>query len=244
MEEPIFNIIRGNHKYPVADFKHLFYLAGSPGSGKTTHLSYIEASALKEEPVLGYELNLKDRCILHIDGEQSPDFYQRGYNNIKTLCGGKNMDRLIYPEDSLASITKVRDREQEMWKIITKYRKDIGVLVIDRLGNFVSDPNNTPEAERLISRLVSVTEWYNCLTIGVHHVTVDSRTGKSLKLFAMLGTLYNQLSPGGMQTFKNSKYYGIAGHKDRYGSYPDLWTQFDEETGFMTAEPYLPYPLK
>jgi hypothetical protein len=76
----IFKVKRGNHVYDVGHWGHYAYLAGRPGHGKSTHVTHIAASALKNDWELGYHIDLQDRNIVVIDGEQPPDLYKRSYD--------------------------------------------------------------------------------------------------------------------------------------------------------------------
>lgn len=242
-EEPIFKVKRGDYLYDVGHWNHLCYMAGAPGTGKTTQLAYLTAAALSGEVIGGYRIDLQDRTVLLLDGEQPQDLYMRGKTKIEYLTKGKGMDRLIYPEQTLASITKVKDREQEMWEIVMKHHKDLGILIIDRIGNFISDINSQVQSERLISKLLAVTEATNCLPIVVSHMTID-KWGNPYKLYGTLGSIINQLFSEGLMTMKRSKYFGLVNHKVRYKPYPQLWAQVDDETGLLVPERYCPYDLK
>lgn len=243
VEEPIFKVQRGDYLYDVGHWGHLCYMAGSPGSSKTTQLDYLTAAAISGETILGYKIDLQGRSVLRIDGEMPQDLYMRGKARIEHLCKGKGLDQLIYPDQTLASITKVRDREQEMWEIVMKHHKDLGILIIDRIGNFISDINSQVQSEKLISKLLAVTEATNCLPIVVSHMTID-KWGNPYKLYGTLGSMINQLFSEGLMTCKRSKYFGLINHKLRYKPYPQLWAQVDDETGLLIPERYCPYDLK
>lgn len=236
--DPIFKVKRGNHVYNVGHWGHMAYLAGSPGSGKSTHLTYAAASALKNDWVLGYKIDLQNRNVIVIDGEQPPDLYQAALQRIGDKCGGENMDRLIFPNESLASITRVADRRNEMLQLLTKHKKDLGVVLIDRIGNFVSDPNNARESESLQAKLMTIMEMTRCMMVLVCHVTMN-KFATETKLFGMQGTFIKQSASWGLLTQKQSKYMGLLPDKTRYGSFPPLWAQY--KSGELHEEKYCPF---
>jgi hypothetical protein len=236
----IFKVKRGNHVYDVGHWGHYAYLAGRPGHGKSTHVTHMAASALKNDWELGYHIDLQDRNIVVIDGEQPPDLYKRSFDRIGEMAGGLNMDRLIYPEESLASIPNVREKKGEMFKILRKNAKDLGVVFIDRVGNFVTNPNDARESDKLHTELLSITEKTNCLMILLCHIT-PSKWGNTeeVKLFGMQGTQIKASASWGLLAFKQSKYFGLLPDKTRYGSFPPQWAIY-KNNGLIPL-PYCPF---
>jgi hypothetical protein len=236
--DPVFKVKRGNHEYPVGHWGHLAYLAGLPGAGKSTHLTHMVASALKNDWELGYKINLQDRNVVVIDGEQPPDLYKRSYDRIGELSGGINMDRLIFPPESLASISKVKDRQKAMFEILLQNADDLGVVFIDRIGNFVSDPNNARDSETLQTQLLSITEKTNCLMILVCHVTLG-KFQQETKLFGMQGSFIKQSASWGLLAVKQARYFGVLGDKTRYKHFPPMWSEYKNDQ--LEALPYFPF---
>lgn len=237
--DPIFKVRRGNYVYPVGHLGHFAYWAGAPGSGKSTNLCYAAASALKEDWVLDYRIDLKGRSVLIVDGEQPPDLYKRSIDRIYKLCEGLNTDRLIFSEESFCAITNVKDRRREMLEFLIKHQKDAGVIFIDRIANFVADPNNTRESEGLQSALLKISDKFKPLMIPVFHTTPQKYGGGETKLFGMQGSLAKQISSWGILNVKQSKYFGVLCDKSRYGAFPPMWCQFKH--GELIQEPYCPF---
>ncbi len=225
---------RGNYKYNVADWGHLGYFGGKPGSMKTTTIRYLIAAGLSGEEKLNFEFDLGDRAIIVADGEQPEDLFESGMHDILRIAGKQHDNRLIAA--SYTEMTNPLERYNDLLHLINRHRRDVGMVVMDGLANFMYNPNDRFETMNILREFDLLAKKLKFIPLMVNHLT--DKNDKTTKLFGVAGTEVDKLASWGFINEQQSKYYGLKKGKFRFKQFPNLW--FTRTGNDLIPEPYFP----
>ncbi len=222
----LFQIRSGNYWQNVGHYEQLGFIGGPPGSMKSTILRYIAAAGSQDCEPFGFRLNLGDKRIVWFDGEQPRDIVVNSINHIKDLanCGEQKVDVLSYLDMyELNGITAEgmsipAARRKEMWRILREdirihQNKEIGVIVVDNLANFVTSVMDWTAVETFLGQLMTIAKRYKCMVLILSHITKDGE-----KLFGAGGTKLLECSSWGLRMSKQQQFFQLAEMKLRYGT--------------------------
>lgn len=228
---------RGNTWYNFGHWGHLAAVAGPPGTMKSTLLRNFCAAGLSGKECFQMTFDLGDRLIIWADGQQPPDIFADAQKQLLKLAGMDHCDRMIAMNYS--EIPKPIDRLNDLYRLINKYRKDVGLLIMDTATDFVQDPNSYQESMELIGSLKLLGGRLGMTTLGVHHFTEKADKNAKQKMYGMLGTEWEKQASWMFYTAQQGKYFGWLKGKFRYKSFPDMW--FTREGNHLIPQPYFPY---
>lgn len=227
---------RGNHYFNIGDWGSMGYIGGNPGTMKTTMTDYLAAAGLKGEEVLQFDFKLGDKCIIKADGEQPKRQFDKGCNRILELAGKDYDDRLI--PYSFSGVIDAVERRNMLYEILAKYRKDLGLILVDGAAHFMADANDRHETKLVTSIFNKIAQDYSCMPLFVNHLT--QRADKTSKLYGTSGTEIDKICTWGWITMQQGPYFGLTKGKFREDQAPpNLWcTHVD---GRLVPEPYFPF---
>lgn len=227
---------RGNYAYNIGDWGSLGYFGGKPATMKTTMIQHLAAAGLAGKEILGFEFDLGDRCIIWADGEQPENQFNGGQLNILDLAGKEYDNRLIAHRYS--SIIDPVERRNNLYSIIAKHRKELGLIVLDGVANFMVNSNDGDETKLITSRFNKIAIDFSCIGLFVNHLT--EKADKSTKLYGTSGTEIDKIATWGFITMQQGKYFGLTKGKFRQDkSPPNLW--MTNQNKKLITEPYFPY---
>lgn len=137
---------------------------GKAKSKKTFNVSAIVASALSNEPILGYEVALPaDKpLVMYFDTEQNTAHCVRVMRRINKMCGREEMHinpffhfygmRRLSPEERLHAIELA----------LEKFGHIAGLVIIDGIRDCLYDINSPSEATSIVGRLLNWTDVHRC----------------------------------------------------------------------------------
>ncbi len=225
----------GAHSYNVANFGHVFYIAGPKGSAKSTHARTICASGLAKKPIINFNLDLQGRKILMCDCENPLDIFHAAQKRMLDLAGLKKLPK-NYEAISLLDIEDPEEKREQLFGYIEK-DPDIGVIIIDVFADLVLDENDNSAANEIMSYLVTRAKAHNQLIIPISHVSDAS------KLLGILGRKIDRKASGGVMMERHGNYTTITKNKSRYGDFPSVEFTIDRETQQPIAGGYIPFGL-
>lgn len=248
----LFQIKSGNALKNVAHNGHLVYIAGPPGSMKSTVLRYIAASGSPDCMPFGFKLNLEGTKIVWFDGEQPKDIVVDSINHIKELasCGNSSVNVLdyldMYPMNEILPDgsgngfveTVAFARRKEMWRIFREEiipRREHSVMIVDGLANFC-DIMNWQEVELVMNQFMTVANRYHMLVFVLSHLTRDGE-----KLFGSGGTRLNQLASSGLKMGIYGQFFRMGSDKLRYGAIAPKVFTWGKEKNELIEQLYWPY---
>lgn len=154
-------------------------IIAQPGLGKSQTCEAIVSSFLYEDcDALGFETNLRPGSkILYLDGERTVMDCKRGLQRIAKraqIAGAGNdifcqedfgLKNVIY--ESFIQIPFVEARRAALMQLVEE--NDIGLLLMDGIGEFCADPNDQKEVAKLRMWLVSLANMYDFGIITTLH---------------------------------------------------------------------------
>lgn len=227
---------RGNQWYNFGHWGHLGFYAGPPGTMKSTTLKHLAAAGLSGEECFQQTFDLDDRLIIYADGQQPEDIFKASMKELLNLAGKEHDERLFgmwYPE-----MTQPIDRQNDLLRLINKYRKDIGLIILDTVDDFTL-PNDENASREFIENFKKLGKHFGIITLCVTHLTDKQDKSARLKMYGHLGTMLEKQSSWGFFTAQQGKYFGLTKGKFRYKSLPNLW--FTREDNNLIPEVYFPY---
>lgn len=231
-------VVRGKIRYDVADWGHLGFIAGPPGSMKSTQLSYLGAAGICKKIVLGYDFDLGGRMIIWNDGEQPDNFVKAGEERLLKLGGCPEGSKQLLVKSYTHHIT-AKKKQEEMWETLFTYQDAMGLVVIDNVTNFLTNPNDIAETDQFLIRFIALAKHFKLLPLLVSHTTTP--TDPKSKLFGMIGTTIEKVASWGFRTAQQGRYFGVKLGKARYAPPPPLWVTHDDINQILIPEPYFPF---
>lgn len=160
---------------------NIMLLQAAEGSGKSRTISAIIASnyAPTNSDNLGFRLkNDKQEIILHIDTEQEKTEVLHSMKRIIRRSEGADIvqDNKIknYVLQSFVTIPSIAEKRTWLFNLIEQHGKNIGVLVLDGMTDFINDINDLTESQNFITRLISYMNVYSFGIIGTIHTNTGS----------------------------------------------------------------------
>lgn len=220
-EEAILNLHVYSKNRKVGGFGQIGVFVGHEKSGKSFLISCIIASSFGQD-ILGFSLDMKGRKIADFDTEQPQYFYALNKKRM-TIMAGLNTNAPNYIAQNLRPFSP----EQRI-AIVEEYlqlNKDIGLLILDGIVQFLKDYNNLEESQAMMARLMRWAEDYNILILVVIHLNKGDG-----KIRGHLGSeLKNQCDFLIAVTKTGEKEYEVSNPASRYGEFPMFQFQRDDE---------------
>lgn len=204
----------------------LMIIKGEVGSGKSRLAMnfMVGFSGNKEDLEFEYEVCPKDKHVIYISTEMSRYHLQKRLLSILSLTPPEYEERLVILDAMMLS-----DKVSELEEICKKYPPH--VIIIDQLGDLVSDINNLQQSTDIIKKLCNGLDKYDCGIIGIVHQNEDS--GINAKARGHLGSLFEQKVVASLAISDHSKGYKIKTTKVREGKPINLDAIFNENTSML-----------
>lgn len=227
---------RGNHWYNFGHWGHLGFYAGPPGSMKSTTLKHLCAAGLSGRECFQQTFDLGDKIIIYADGQQPDDIFKKSMKELLQLADRKEDNRLLGM--SYTEMTRPVDRQNDLLRLINKHRRDIGMVVLDTVDDFLN-PNDQQESLEFIENFKKLGKHFGMITLCVTHLTDKLDKSARVKMYGHLGTMLEKQASWGFYTQQQGQFFGLTKGKFRYKSFPNLW--FTRSDIHLIPQPYFPY---
>lgn len=204
----------------------LMIIKGEVGSGKSRLAMnfMVGFSGVNEDLEFEYEPCPKGKHVIYISTEMSRYHLQKRLLKILELTP-KDYEEKLVVLDAMMLDDKLSDLEE----ICSKFSPH--VIIIDQLGDLVSDINNIQQAHEIIKRLSNGIEKYDCGIIGIVHQNEDS--GINAKARGHLGSLFEQKVVSSLAISDHSKGFKIKTTKVREGKPINIDAEYNETTSML-----------
>jgi hypothetical protein len=228
---------RGNTWYNFGHWGQLGFYAGDPGTMKSTTLRCLVAAGISGKEVFQHTFDLDDRVIIFADGQQPDDLFKAAQKHTLELAGKEADDRLIAM--NYVEMTDPAERLNDLLHLINRHKRDLGLLVLDTITDFLVNPNDRHEVMDMINGFGHLGKQFGPTTLFVSHLTEKLDKAAPKKLYGTAGSEVFKLASWGYITVQQGQYFGLTKGKFRYGPIPNLW--FTREGNELIPEPYFPY---
>lgn len=204
----------------------LMIIKGEVGSGKSRLAMnfMVGFSGSSEDLELDYTACPKGKHVIYISTEMSRYHLQKRLLKVLELTPKDYEEKLIF-FDAMHLDDKLSDLE-EICKLFPPH-----VIILDQLGDLVSDVNSITQATDVIKRLSNGLDKYDCGIIGIIHQNEDA--GINAKARGHLGSLFEQKVVSSLAISDNSKGYKIKTTKVREGKPINIDAVFNENTSML-----------
>lgn len=204
----------------------LMIIKGEVGSGKSRLVMnfMVGFSGNSEDLELDYTPCPKGKHVIYISTEMSRYHLQKRLLKVLEQTSSEYEEQLIF-FDAMHLDDKLSDLE-EICKLFPPH-----VIILDQLGDLVSDVNSITQATDVIKRLSNGLEKYDCGIIGIIHQNEDA--GINAKARGHLGSLFEQKVVSSLAISDNSKGYKIKTTKVREGKPINIDAIFNENTSML-----------
>jgi hypothetical protein len=161
---------------PLAVDGSVCVVKGQKGARKSFFINQLESNALSGSKVLGFEVDLHGKKILHIDTEMEGYFLDRRARKVIDAVGKERAGQFIL--HGVAKYTPKERREFITWAIEKEYKDQFGLIVIDVATDLVRDINDTGESTDLRNWLAYIGEISKAPTLNVIHNNPGSEKGR------------------------------------------------------------------
>lgn len=185
IEQVIFTIQNEN----IGSLQNFITLIGLPKAGKSRFISAIISSGLTGAEMFTMKLRLNDDHykILHLDTEQSAYDYYKMIHQIKAMA------KIDVLPDYFRS-WNMREHEPKTLiaavEFLIKHTKNIGVIILDGILDFLYSYNDESESKALINMLKRWTKVSNSLIICILHT--GKTTGTTVGHFGAMADRASQ----------------------------------------------------
>lgn len=228
---------RGNQWYNFGHWGHLGFYAGDPGTMKSTTIECLAAAGLSGKEVFQQTFALDDRLILWADGQQPDDLWKLAQRRILNRAEREHDDRFIGM--NYMSIINPTERLNDLYHLINRHRRDIGLIVMDTATDFLANPLDRQESIELINNFGKLGERLGLITLFVNHLTENKDKSAPAKMYGHFGTQLKNLASWGFINVQQGQYFGLTKGKFRYAPIPNMW--FTRKDADLIPTPYFPY---
>lgn len=218
-------MLSGNNFINFAHEGHVVYLAGPPGSMKTTIMKHIAAAGAGNCTPLGFKTNLDGRRVIWFDGEQPEDVLIKAVHDIIEMSGGQTEFFDVHSLVDLGDYAKKPKfnsrpynfiRKEKMFDELFSYNvySNVGMIFLDAGSHFITDINDFREAEQFAGELMRYAKRFKCVIFVLSHV---SQSNGIFKLFGSWGTKLKERASCGFDTERRGPYFGLRQTKLRIG---------------------------
>lgn len=204
----------------------LMIVKGEVGSGKSRLAMnfMVGFSGVKEDLEFEYEPCPEGKHVIYLSTEMSRYHLQKRLLKVLESVPPEYESKLVFLDAMM-----LEDKLADLEEICKKYPPH--VIIIDQLGDLVTDINNIAEATNSIKRLANGIEKTDCGIIGIIHQNEDS--GISSKARGHLGSAFEQKVVSSMAISDHSKGYKIKTTKVREGKHINIDAVFNETTSML-----------
>ena len=207
----------------------LCLIKGETGSGKSRLAMnfMVGLSGVSDDLELEYAPCPEEKTVVYISTEMSRYHLQRRYLKVLSHCPKEYENKLKFfdfngSSDLLADL-------KEVAKHTNPY-----VIIIDQLGDFLSNINDIEQSTLLIKELMNGLEKYDCAIIGILHQNEDS--GLQTKARGHIGSLLEQKVVSSIAIADRRDYFVIETTKLREGKPLKIYAVFNEETEMLSKK--------
>lgn len=204
----------------------LMIIKGEVGSGKSRLAMNLMVgfSGIQEDLELEYSPCPEGKHVIYISTEMSRYHLQKRLINILNLTPSDYESKLVFFD-----VMQVEDKLAELEIICKEFPPH--VILIDQLGDLVTDINNLAQSGEIIKKLSNGLEKYDCGVIGIIHQNEDS--GINAKARGHLGSLFEQKVVSSLAISDNTKGFRIKTTKVREGKPISIDAVFNENTNML-----------
>lgn len=206
----------------------LCLIKGEVGSGKSRLAMNIMVgfSGVSDDLGLEYKPCPDDKYIIYISTEMSRYHLQRRRKHIIDKTGKDYEERLKFFDFAYVSAA---DKIKELREVCTEFPP--WVIIIDQLGDFVTNVNDIDQSMELVKQLMNGIEKYDCGIIGIIHQNEDS--GISSKARGHAGSIFEQKVVSSIAIADTSRGFTIQTTKLREGRQIKIYAVFNEESEML-----------
>lgn len=206
----------------------LCLIKGEVGSGKSRLAMNLMVGLSGVGDNLGLEYNPcpEDKYVIYISTEMSRYHLQRRL--LKVLEESKDgfESRLKFVDFAFVPAEEKITELRELCKEFPPY-----VIIIDQLGDFVTNINDIEQSTELVKQLMNGIEKYDCGIIGIIHQNEDS--GINSKARGHIGSIFEQKVVSSIAISDTAKGFTIQTTKLREGKQIRFNATFDESTEML-----------
>jgi RecA-family ATPase len=223
-----------NREYQVVDRGSLFYVGGPRGSFKSTLGRAILSACMSGKTISGYKYEANGKKIVYIDTEMPVHLFRRGQEDMLALTGQDFPEN--YEAYRLSHIPDPVEKRKQVESFIEENKGLIDVVLIDGIGDLVTDMGNTTEVTNLMHKLVALAEETDCLVICLSH------TNDFGALLDKLGRHLERKARAGVVLHKAGGWVLHIPSKDTYEPLPESEFFVNEQRMLVPGE-YIPFPV-
>jgi KaiC/GvpD/RAD55 family RecA-like ATPase len=207
----------------------LCLIKGETGSGKSRLAMnfMVGLSGVSDDLDFEYASCPPDKSVVYISTEMSRYHLQKRLLKILSQCP-KEYEKQLKFFDICTSTDRLKDIK-EIAKNTNPY-----VIIIDQLGDLVSNINDLDQCVKLVDSLMNGIERYDCGIIGILHQNEDS--GIQTKARGHIGSLFEQKVVASIAIADRRDYFQITSTKLREGRPLSIQAIFNEETEMLALK--------
>lgn len=206
----------------------LSLIKGQVGSGKSRLVMnmMVGFSGVSDNLGLEYLECPEGKYVLYISTEMSKYHLQRRLLKVLKVAKKGFSERLAFFDFAYVPL---EDKIKELKEACVEYPPY--VIIIDQLGDFVSNINDIDKSMELIKQLMNGIEKYDCGIIGVIHQNEDSKDSSKARGHA--GSLFEQKVVSSIAISDTPNGFKIQTTKLREGRRLTIGAEFDPETEML-----------
>lgn len=154
---------------PIGSLQNFITLTGMPKAGKSRFISAIVSSALTNREIWTMKVRTSNNHyqVIHLDTEQGESDYYKTIEQIKHMSQIQHLPKYFHSFNMREHEPKTMILAIE--RLIASI-KDVCVVILDGILDFLYSYNDEAEAKRLINLLKRWSKISNCLFICILHV--------------------------------------------------------------------------
>lgn len=204
----------------------LCLIKGEAGSGKSRLVMNMMVGLSGIDEGLGFEYIKcpEDKHVVYISTEMSRYHMQKRLKAIIERTGKEYEKNLRFVD-----FMNIENKVVELAGLCEELNPY--VIIIDQIGDFVSNINDIEQCIALVNKLTNGIEKKDCAIIGILHQNEDS--GISSKARGHLGSILEQKVVSSIGIASNQHGFNICTTKLREGKPFKLYAEFDESTEML-----------
>lgn len=206
----------------------LCLIKGEVGSGKSRLAMNLMVGLSGASDNLGLEYLPcpKDKYVIYVSTEMSRYHLQRRLLHILKEASPDFDERLKFVDFAYVPVDEKVEALREYCKENPPY-----VIIIDQLGDFVTNVNDVDQSMELVKQLMNGIEKHDCGIIGIIHQNEDA--GINSKARGHVGSIFEQKVVSSIAIADTAKGFNIQTTKLREGRQVKFSATFDEVTEML-----------